>query len=405
MVITAKMEPIAHRRADTVIGHDAREQVLSDKRRALPQDTYIELVRSLFSTLLPTIIMSAAFVTVGIVINRETPDGLLSILLLLGCLALAARISVLLLHKKEAATGILTWQRARTLERRFACAYFSFAIIFGAFSARAFVVAGAEAHMLIVGLLFGYGAGVAAGLSLRPWISITSILIATVPTIGIALFSESISYLAVGLLLAIFMLGGIESMWARYRVVAHKEMESRVFQALARRDDLTGLPNRLSLRERFESFMAGADAQNGIAVHCLDLDRFKPVNDLYGHPTGDLLLKAVSERLTDLLRRSDFAARLGGDEFVVIQTGTIYAEQADMLGRRILRAIGEPFMIDGHRITIGTSVGYALSSICGSDLETLMACADEALVSIKRRGGGIAAYRPPADLIGHKRAV
>ncbi|MBB5685567.1 GGDEF domain-containing protein [Sphingobium boeckii] len=377
---------------------------MSDKRRSLPHDTYVELVRSLFATLLPTVIMTTAFLTVGAVINFQTPDLLLAILMLLGGLALIARLSVLILHKKEAATARLSWERARTLERRFACAYFSFAATFSAFSARAFVVAGAEAHMLIIGLLFGYGAGVAAGLSLRPWISVTSILIATLPTIIIALLSASISYVAVGLLLAIFTIGGVESMLARYRVVAHKEMESQVFQALARRDDLTGLPNRLSLRERFEAFMAGSDAQNGIAVHCLDLDRFKPVNDLYGHPVGDALLRAVSERLTALLRRSDFAARLGGDEFVIIQTGAVYAEQADMLARRILRAIGEPFIIEGHRITIGTSVGYALSSVCGNELETLMACADEALVDIKRKGGGIVRYRPPVERLDHRLA-
>ena len=117
-----------------------------------------------------------------------------------------------------------------------------------------------------------------------------------------------------------------------------------------------------------------------------------------GRPTsdrpGDALLRAVSERLNGLLRKGDIAARLGGDEFAILQTGASHPGEAELLARRIVREIAKPFSIDGHRITIGTSVGYALSPEHGDNLETLLARADEALCRIKSEGGGIAAYAP-----------
>jgi diguanylate cyclase (GGDEF)-like protein len=361
----------------------------------LPEGTYIELVRSLFSTLLPTSIMTISFVAVGLLVTSQTPDNLLTFLIGIGSIAAAARLAVLLIHRKRAADENLDLASAQILERRFALVYFTFACVLGAFGSRAFVVATAESHMLIIGLLFGYGAGVAAGLSLRPWISVPSILIAIVPTIITALSTADITYRATGLLLAVFLGGGVESMLSRYRSETRKITMRRLFSTLARRDDLTGLPNRLSLRERFEEFAAQAGSGDMIAVHCLDLDKFKPVNDRYGHPVGDALLKAVSERLGGLLRRTDFAARMGGDEFIIVQTGIQHSDEADMLARRIVRSIAQPYSIEGHEITIGTSVGYALSPRHGNDLDRLVACADTALCEVKQGGGGIASFYEP----------
>jgi diguanylate cyclase (GGDEF)-like protein len=188
------------------------------------------------------------------------------------------------------------------------------------------------------------------------------------------------------------MAAAIQSMVRIYRNGADDINMRRLFATLARRDDLTGLPNRLALREAFERFAAEAGAGDMLSVHCLDLDRFKPVNDIYGHPAGDALLLAVSERLNALLGRGDIAARLGGDEFVVIQTGARHRDEVDLLARRIGRAVAEPFSILGHRISIGASVGYALFPAHGRDLDDLLGRADEALVAVKRNGGGVAMH-------------
>lgn len=369
---------------------------------ALPEGTYVELVRSLFSTLLPTAIMATSFVCVGLLVLLRTPDPILSVLVALGCLAAAARLAVLILHRAQVADERLTPRRARALERRFAVAYLLFAVIFGAFTARAFVISTAEIHTVLIGLLFGYAAGVAAGLSLRPWISVTAITVAVTPTIVVCLLTAEPSYLVASAILALFLFGGIHSMIGRYRGTVREITMRRLFQTLARHDPLTGLPNRLSLREHFGTAAAGRQPGTMIAVHCLDLDRFKPVNDQYGHPAGDALLKAVSGRLNRVLRQGDFVARLGGDEFVIVQSCIRQESEAELLARRILKTVEQPYSIDGHVISVGTSVGYALSPDHGTDLEHLATLADEALIEVKRSGGGIGAYSGPKIKSGQR---
>ncbi len=360
----------------------------------LPQATYIDLVRTLFATLTTTIIMAASFVGVSALVIDQVRHPALIALASLGMLAAAARIAVLLLYRRTAEEDGLDFDTARRLERWFAIPYLSFAVIFGAFAAFSVLVVHADVRTLIIGLLFGYSAGVAAGLAMRPWISVTAVLAAVVPTIVASAFGRDINLWATGALLAIFLFGGVQNILNRYRAVVSKTNMHRLFVTLARQDHLTGLPNRLSLRERFES--AGRTSAGSLmAVHCLDLDRFKPVNDQFGHPVGDLLLKAVSDRLVGLLRRDDFAARMGGDEFIVVQAGIAHADEADMLARRIVRAIAQPYSIQGHEVVIGTSVGFVLSPEFGTDLDKLVACADEALYEVKRSGGGVGAYRGP----------
>jgi len=363
-------------------------------RARLPDGTYIELVASLFSTLLPTTIMAISFLAIAILVTSQTPDTALTVLMFAGLAAAAARLTVLLRYRRRATDAALSAEAARDLQRRFAAAYLSFALIFGLFEARAFVVAAPETRMAIVGLLFGYGAGVAAGLSMRPWISVPSMLIAIVPTTILAWSYPDVSFRVTGTLLAVFLAGGIQSVLARYRHAVAEIARRQLFATLARSDHLTNLPNRLSLRERFDACVARGGPRATIAVHCLDLDRFKPVNDRYGHPTGDALLKAVSGRLQGILRNSDFASRIGGDEFVVVQTEMAHAGEAQLLARRIARTIAQPYSIDGHDISIGTSIGYAESAAACADLDRLIAQADEALCGVKSRGGGIARFEP-----------
>jgi diguanylate cyclase (GGDEF)-like protein len=372
---------------------EERRPIMHQGKGHVPEATYIELVASLFSTLLPSVIMTVSFAGIGLLVANDAHDRALFVITVAGSIAALCRLAVLLLHRGRATDDTLALADAQRFERRYAVAYIGFALALGAFGARGFLVASPAAHMLIVGLLFGYGAGVAAGLSLRPWISVPSILLAIVPTVVIALCYADPIYRAAGLLLALFLAGGVQSMLSRYRLTARQVTMRRLFATLARSDHLTNLPNRLSLRERFEEVARPGTVPGMIAVHCLDLDRFKPVNDRYGHPTGDALLKAVSERLQSVLRRNDFAARIGGDEFVVVQTSLAHAGEAEMLARRIARAIIQPYAIDGHEIVIGTSIGYALSATGGNDLDRLMAQADQALCAIKRAGGGIAPYR------------
>jgi len=364
--------------------------------RGLPDGTYIVLVRSLYLTPLAHIMMSLAFLGVAGFVLARSPDRLLLLLAGLGMVARLAQTAIVLLDRKRALRDDLDAAGARRVERRFAWAVTAFALIFGAFGARAIQVSATELDLLVIVLQFGYGSGLVAGQALRPWIAIPALLLSGIPPLIVVCLAPGLSHLAVAALLALFMGAAVQSIARIYRASVDDTNMRRLFATLARQDDLTGLPNRLALREAFER-LASETGAGMLAVHCLDLDRFKPVNDMYGHPAGDDLLLAVSERLNGLIRQGDIAARLGGDEFVIIQAGARHRDEVELLARRISRVVAEPFSIQGHQILIGASVGYALFPAHGRDLDDLVGRADEALVAIKRDGGGIAMHgqHPP----------
>ncbi|HEU4660048.1 MAG TPA: EAL domain-containing protein [Pseudolabrys sp.] len=158
---------------------------------------------------------------------------------------------------------------------------------------------------------------------------------------------------------------------------------------LAKYDDLTGLANRAQFHERIGCLLAEVDnKESQFAIHLIDLDRFKSVNDTLGHPTGDKLLRQVAHRLGNLVGPSDTITRFGGDEFVILQAGAPRTEDASWLAQRIGAEIGEPFDIDGQRIDIGASIGIAMAPADGRNADELLKKADMALYSAKNSGRG-----------------
>lgn len=170
-------------------------------------------------------------------------------------------------------------------------------------------------------------------------------------------------------------------------VTEHKRSQDRVV-FLARHDALTGLPNRVTLAEAVERSIARLGRGEGFALLCLDLDRFKEVNDTFGHPVGDQLLCQVAERLAACVRQVDTVCRAGGDEFSIIQCGVSQRKDAVALARRIVKSLSLPFDLNGRRISIGVSVGIAIAPAHGSDFEKLLNCADSALYLAKGDRGG-----------------
>jgi diguanylate cyclase len=361
-----------------------------ERRRPVSEETYLELVRSLFVNGTPTTLMSLLFIVTAAMATARTPDVLLPALATIGSVLAVARVAVLLFWERLASSPRLDVRAAQRAERQFGGVYLAFALLLGLFAGRVFEVGSTDVQVFIGPLIVGYAAGVAAGMSLRPWICLPAVMLAVVPVIVANLLRGGATHITLGLVLAALLAGGIKSMLNRYRSETEKIGLRQFFASLARQDHMTGLANRLALSEAFgrEAAANGADT---LAVHCLDLDRFKQVNDHYGHPTGDLLLKQVAERLTAITRNRDLAARLGGDEFIVMQTGTASAQDAEFLARRIVRSLSEPYVIEGKRLSVGASVGYALASECGADFTHLLDCADRALYRIKRNGGGDAA--------------
>ena len=171
-------------------------------------------------------------------------------------------------------------------------------------------------------------------------------------------------------------------------------------QHLALHDRLTGLANRAFLAERLEEDLARARRDDSsLAMLCLDLDRFKQVNDTLGHPVGDALLRAVADRLRQCVRRSDTVARLGGDEFAIIQTPIASPDEAGSLAHRIVAALTEPYDLGEHRIVIGTSVGVAFAPADTTQADVLLKMADMALYRAKAEGRGTARFfKPEMDL-------
>ncbi|RYC29330.1 EAL domain-containing protein [Lichenibacterium minor] len=167
-----------------------------------------------------------------------------------------------------------------------------------------------------------------------------------------------------------------------------KRDEARI-RHLARHDALTNLPNRFNLQERLDIALDTA-AQTGaaIALVYIDLDRFKPVNDLYGHAAGDALLVQASKRILGEIHAVDSLARIGGDEFVMILTSQPQPEKASVVATRVIEALRRPFQVEGHRVEIGASVGIALYPQDGADADALMRSADAAMYRVKQEGRG-----------------
>ena len=171
-------------------------------------------------------------------------------------------------------------------------------------------------------------------------------------------------------------------------VTESKRAQERITH-LAKYDDLTGLANRNQFRERINGMLAAMHkGKNHIAIHLIDLDRFKTINDTLGHPIGDKLLKEVASRLKTVIRPGDMITRFGGDEFVVLQVGTERYQDAKWLAQRLARTLKDPFEIDGHRIDIGASIGIAMAPMDGVDADQLLKKADMALYAAKNGGGG-----------------
>ncbi|UMY18153.1 EAL domain-containing protein [Methylobacterium organophilum] len=175
---------------------------------------------------------------------------------------------------------------------------------------------------------------------------------------------------------------------ATYEDVSERwEAETRIAH-MARHDALTELPNRVLLRERIEAALTQVGCEAGFAVHCLDLDHFKQINDTLGHNVGDELLCAVAHRLRACIRDIDTVARLGGDEFAIVQLGIETPEDAVVQACRMVEVLREPYALTEHTVTVGVSIGIAIAPEDGMTASRLLKYADVALYRAKAEGRG-----------------
>jgi diguanylate cyclase (GGDEF)-like protein len=170
-------------------------------------------------------------------------------------------------------------------------------------------------------------------------------------------------------------------------ITERRRAESQIAH-MAMHDALTDLPNRVMLRESLELAISRVKRGEVVALHYIDLDHFKAVNDTLGHLFGDELLKAVADRLRGCVRETDTIARLGGDEFAVIEMALARPNDAALLAQRLQDAVKAPYLIDGNQVIIDASIGIALAPDDGTTVEELLKNADLAAYAAKADGRG-----------------
>ena len=186
---------------------------------------------------------------------------------------------------------------------------------------------------------------------------------------------------------------GVAILKGTFQDVTERRATEARLHYLAHHDPLTGLPNRSLLNDRLEQALARARRDGTeIAVLCIDIDRFKDINDTYGHNAGDELLIEVASRLQAEVRGSDTIARLGGDEFAIIQVGIGQPHGANTLCHRLLEALTQPYELGGQRVPAGCSIGVAMFPADADGAEALLIKADMALYRAKADGRGTSRF-------------
>lgn len=178
-------------------------------------------------------------------------------------------------------------------------------------------------------------------------------------------------------------------------ITEQKQAEAKITH-MALHDALTGLPNRVTFHSRLTDAIARGRRGETSALLCLDLDRFKNVNDVLGHPIGDALLQEVGKRLVNVIRETDTVARLGGDEFAILQTRLGEPADTATLAKRVIESLSSPFSLGGHQVVIGVSIGITMIPADGQSPELLLKNADLALYEAKKAGRGVCRFFEPA---------
>jgi diguanylate cyclase (GGDEF)-like protein len=173
-----------------------------------------------------------------------------------------------------------------------------------------------------------------------------------------------------------------------YTDVTENRMQQAIIAEQAFTDALTGLSNRLHFDDRLAHAFAFAKRGEDFAVHLVDLDDFKPINDKHGHEAGDIVIKEIATRFKNLVRETDTVARLGGDEFVIIQSKVDTVDAANHLAVRLAAAVRLPVNFGGQILTVGASIGVSLSKFAPLEPRQVLKQADIAMYESKKLGKG-----------------
>ena len=364
-----------------------------DVRYRETDEVFKTLVSELTSTISPTTIMGLTILAIGLFAYESLGGAELLLASIIGSVASLAKVVVTVTHRRSNATKPATVENAARWEFAHGLLTFVIAASVGLLAAALFTYHDLSVQILATALIFGYSAGVAIRISVRPFIAATAITIAGVPTmISVMLYGDAAHWILAAICAA-FLVAAMQSVLHVYRTATEEIYLRLEMEHQARHDPLTGLRNRTALGETFKAL--GCVDETLTCVHCFDLDGFKIVNDRFGHAVGDELLATIGKRLRENLEQPSIAVRVGGDEFAILQPEVRHPVEADLLARNIVNVLCLPYLIGGEEIIIGVSLGYTVALSGSAELEHMMAVADTASYRAKRNGGGID-YELPA---------
>lgn len=346
-----------------------------------PEKVERELLNMLLSPVVPVSAMGLATLSIGSVVGLSLSDSGLLGLTAISSAVTALQIGLMVLHRRR--PHLLSIERWRRSYASIACVH---ALLLGMIGARIMLAPIPDFRMLMLAATFSYAAGVVVRGSVLRWMCMSCLALAVMP-VAIALAFGSRIDLGVAVLLIAIMLTSFETVQTAYATTVELLVTRARSIRLAGIDFLTGVLNRFAFEEHLDAALSSSDGAM-TALHFIDLDRFKQVNDRHGHPVGDQLLMEVAARLSRLVRSGDRIARIGGDEFVIVQRDIASREAAHAMGVRVVQALGERYEIDGNVIDTGASVGIAVAPDDAVSRRGLVAKADAALYRAKRASRG-----------------
>ncbi|RXH11637.1 GGDEF domain-containing protein [Bradyrhizobium guangzhouense] len=351
-------------------------------RASISDAVYMEVITGLHGTSVPNILAAACLAMVGAITIYETGDMVTAGLTVTGVLVAIVRlVEVFAFRRRLARAPQLGRAEAARWERRYVAGTIVTALILGVFAARSIVLGDALCCVMAVGIGFGFGAGVVARLALRPVAALLDLIAIAAPAAIVTLMQPDLRHVGLGLLILMYVAASFEMVRLSFNASINQITLKRQFEQMSRIDPMTGLANRSVLATDLPAMLAAGT----IAVHTLDLDRFKEANDRFGHPVGDALLKQVALRLKAIAETHDLVVRMGGDEFVLVQRA---GHDAEAVAQRIVQTIGAPYDIDGQTVEIGVSVGIAVAPDDGRTADALLSRSDKALYRAKQNRGG-----------------
>jgi diguanylate cyclase (GGDEF)-like protein len=364
--------------------------------KASYSDVLVELTQLTFRHLMPTLIFGS-FGLVGAAMMLAVHYGdrwLWALAALIGLFAFA-RVALVARFRAQP-NRPLTLRRAQRLQLIYSLLSLGYATALGISTLYNFIYHDFTAWLFCIFSSFSLCANLSGRIGLHPrMVQAAGLVMMAALACGVLFLPAPMARFGI-VLIVLFAILYVRSVEERFEVIVEQVRSRKTLRQLAEQDPLTSLSNR----RHFEAMLeAACHAEVPVAVLYIDLDRFKEVNDTYGHSAGDITLQRVAVRLRASVRRGDTVARLGGDEFAILQGEGASQAAAESLARRINRALAAPFEIDGNSIKIGASIGIRVATAYDKNPGLLLSDADEAQYRVKQAGGGMfasATFQPPA---------